>query len=247
MVDVDNQDAFKPDDVEVILKVVVVVPLVCDDDADIVVKDVVAVVVLLRLLLFCDVVMELVYQDYDADVYLVVDDSVCSCSDVDVLLNAHSDVVVAHDDQLDVDDVLMLILDAILISDVVVVILVLYDVVADPDALRISLLDGLLSLYVVCIYVADVSASAIVGAWAAFVVASLVRVASVLWMPPLKMYSLSLSDVDLSLLCADAVLSLCDVVVALCCRCCCSLLVVGVEDEDDDGEQVFVHSSCGRA
>ena len=81
----------------------------------------------------------------------------------------HSDVVV-HDDQLDVDDVLILILDAILISDA-----------ADPDALCISLLDGLLSLYVVCIYIADVSAEA------ASVVAILVGMASMLWMPPLKM------------------------------------------------------------
>ena len=52
---------------------------------------------------------------------------------------------------------------------------------ADPDALCISLLDGLLSLYVVCIYIADVSAEA------ASVVASLVGMASMLWMPPLKM------------------------------------------------------------
>ena len=103
----------------------------------------------------------------------------------------HSDAVV-HNDQLDVDDVLIRILDAILISDVAVVILVLCDVVADPDALCISLLDGLLSLYVVCIYVADVSAIANVDAKAAFVVASLVGVASVLWMPPLKMRTLCL-------------------------------------------------------
>ena len=46
--------------------------------------------------------MELVYRDDDVDVYLVVDDMVYfCCSDVDVLLNVHSDVVV-HDDQLDV-------------------------------------------------------------------------------------------------------------------------------------------------
>ena len=135
----------------------VVVPLVCDDDlvdldVDVVVKVVVVVVVvdvvLLCLLLLYDVVMELVCQDDDADVYLVVDDVVYSCSAVDILLDVHSDVAV-HDDQLDVDDVLILILDAILISDAAV---------DDPDALCISLLDGLLSLDVVCIYVADVSA-----------------------------------------------------------------------------------------
>ena len=163
MVDVDDQDAFEADAVEVVLNAVVV-PLVCDDDlvdldVDIVVKVVVVVVVvdvvLLCLLLLYDAVMELVCQDDDADVYLVVDDVVYSCSAVGILLDVHSDVVV-HDDQLDVDDVLILI--AILISDAAVVILVLYDVAADPDALCISLLDGLLSLYVVCIYVADVSA-----------------------------------------------------------------------------------------
>ena len=69
---------------------------------------------------------------------------------------------------------------SILISDVAVVISLLYDVAADPDALCISLLDGLLSLYVVCIYVADVSAIAVVDAEAAFVVASLVGMAFML-------------------------------------------------------------------
>ena len=53
---------------------------------------------------------KLVYQDDDADFHLVVDDVVYLSSDVDVLLDVHSDVVV-HDDQLDVDDVLTFILD----------------------------------------------------------------------------------------------------------------------------------------
>ena len=44
---------------------------------------------------------------------------------------------------------------SLFVSDVVVGIRVLYTVVADHDALYISLLDGLLSLYVVCLY-ADV-------------------------------------------------------------------------------------------
>ena len=177
MVDVDDQVAIEADAVEAVLDAVIVL-LVCDDDlvdldVDVVVKVVVVVVVvdvvLLCLLLLYDVVMELLCQDDDADVYLVVDDVVYSCSAVDILLDVHSDVVV-HDDQLDVDDVLILIFDAILISDA-----------ADPDALCISLLDGLLSLYVVCIYIADVSAEA------ASVVASLVGMASMLWVPPLKM------------------------------------------------------------
>ena len=61
---------------------------------------------------------------------------------------------------------------------------------------------------------------------------------------------LSLSDVDLYLIYADAVFFLCDTAVAVschCCCCCCSLLAVEVEDEDDAGEQVFVHSSCSCA
>ena len=96
----------------------VIILLVCDDDlvdldVDVVVKVVVVVVVvdvvLLCLLLLYDVVMELVCQDDDVDVYLVVDDVVYSCSAVDIVLDVHSDVVV-HDDQLDVDDVLILIL-----------------------------------------------------------------------------------------------------------------------------------------
>ena len=173
MLDDDDQDAFEADAVVVVLNAVVR-PLVCDDDlvdldVDVVVKVVVVVVVvvvvdvvLLCLLLLYDVVMELVCQDGDADVYLVVDDVVYSCSIVDMLLDVHSDVVV-HDDQLDVDDVLILIFDALLTSDV-----------ADPDALCISLLDGFLSLHVVCIYIVDVSAEA------AFVVASLVGMASML-------------------------------------------------------------------
>ena len=186
MVNVDDQDAFEADVVEVVLNVVVV-PLVCDDDiveldVEIVVTVVVVVVVvdvvLLCLLLLYDVVMELVCQDDDVDVYLVVDDVVYFCSVVDVLLEVHSDVVV-HDDQLDVDDVLILILDAILISDAAVVI-VLYDVAAGHDGLCISLLDGLLSLYVVCVYVADVSAIAVVDVETAFVVASLVGMALML-------------------------------------------------------------------
>ena len=73
-----------------------------------------------------------------ANVYLVVDDVVYSFSDVDALLDVHSDAV--HDDQLDADDVLILILDATLIYAVIVVILLLYDVVADPGAFCISLL-----------------------------------------------------------------------------------------------------------
>ena len=102
MVDVDDQDAFEADAEEVVLNAVVV-PLVCDDDlvdldVDVVVKVVVVVVVvdvvLLCLLLLYDIVMELVCQDDDADVYLVVDDVVYSCSAGDVLLDAHSDVVV---------------------------------------------------------------------------------------------------------------------------------------------------------
>ena len=81
----DDQNAFEADDVEVAFKVVVVVPLVCDDDlidldVDIVVKVGVVVVgvdvVLLCLLLPYDVVMEFVYQDDDTDVYLVVEDVV---------------------------------------------------------------------------------------------------------------------------------------------------------------------------
>ena len=63
-------------------------------------------------------------------------------------------------------------------------------------------------------------------------------------MPPLVMYSLSLSDVDLSLLCVDAVLSLSDVVVAVCCHCFGSILVVvEAKDEYEVGEQVLAHSS----
>ena len=130
--------------------------------------------------------MELVSQDDDADVYLVVVDVDYFCSDVDVLLDVHADIVV-HNDQLGVDDVLTLILDAVLMSDVVVDILVLYDVVADHDALCISLPHGLLNLYVVCINADDVvaiamSSFAFVDAEAAFIVASLVGVASLLWM-----------------------------------------------------------------
>ena len=93
-----------------------------------------------------DVVMGLVYQDDNADVYLVVDDVVYSCCGVDVLVDVHSDAVVC-DDQNDVDDVLVLILDAVLIADVVVVVVdvhVLY-VVADHDTLCVSMLDGLRS------------------------------------------------------------------------------------------------------
>ena len=165
--------------------------------------------------------MGLVYQYDDADIYLIVDDVIYSFSDGNVLLDVHSDVV--HDDQLDVDDVLILILDGIIMPVVVVDILVLCDVVADHDALCISLLDGLLSRYVVGIYADNVVAMAmsnfaVVDAGAAFVVASLVGVASLLWMPPLELYS-SLSDVDLPLLRADDVLFLFDVVVAVCCHC----------------------------
>ena len=169
------------------------------------------------------------------------------CSDVDILLDVHSGDVV-HDDQV-AADVLILIVDAIIVSDVVVV-LTLYDVIADPDALRISLFDGILSLYVICIYADDgfaiaMSSLAVVDAEIAFVVASLVGVASLLWTPPLDMYSLCLMLI--SLCCgADVVLSLSDVVVAVCCHCCCYfccfLLVVVVEDEDDVCEQVFAHT-----
>ena len=122
MVDVDDQDAFEADAVEVVLDAVIIL-LVCDDDlvdldVDVVVKVVLVVVVvdvvLLCLLLLYDAVMELVCQDDDANVYLVVDDVVYSCCAVDILLDVHSDVVV-HNDQLDVDDVLILIFDAILI------------------------------------------------------------------------------------------------------------------------------------
>ena len=63
-----------------------------------------------------------------------------------------------------------------------------------------SLLDGLLSLYIVCIYVDDVDnvdtvalfTFAAVDVQGACVVASLVRVVSSLWMPRLKMYALCL-------------------------------------------------------
>ena len=84
MVVVDDQDASEADDAEVVLNVAVI-PLVCDDDivdldVEVAVKIVVVVVVvdvvLLCLLLLYDVVMELVCQDDDADVYLVVDDVV---------------------------------------------------------------------------------------------------------------------------------------------------------------------------
>ena len=75
----------------------------------------------------------------------------------------------------------------------------------------ISLLDAFLSLHTVR-YVDDVvaiaiSSFAVVDAKTVFVATSLVGVASLLWMPPLDMYSLSLylSDVDLSLLYASAV------------------------------------------
>ena len=94
--------------------------LVCDDDlvdldVDVVAKVVVVIVVVVDVVLLCllllyDVVMELVCQDDDADVYLAVDDVVYFCSAVDILLDVHSNVVV-HDDQLAVDDVLILILD----------------------------------------------------------------------------------------------------------------------------------------
>ena len=67
---------------------------------------------------------DVVYQDDDVDVYFVVDDVVYFCSAVDVLLNVRSDDVV-HDGQLGVDDMRMLIPDAILTSDVVVHIFVL--------------------------------------------------------------------------------------------------------------------------
>ena len=79
MVDVDDQDAFVADAVEVVLDAVIIL-LVCDDDlvdldVDVVVKVVVVVVVvdvvLLCLLLLYDVVMELVCQDDDADAILL--------------------------------------------------------------------------------------------------------------------------------------------------------------------------------
>ena len=120
-----DQDSFEADDAEVVFDFVVA-PLVCDDDlvdldADVVVKfGVGGVVVLLCLLLLYDVVMELVYQDDDdhVDVYFAVVGFVHSlCSDVNVLLDVRPDVVM-HNDQLDIDDVLMLTLDAILIFDV---------------------------------------------------------------------------------------------------------------------------------
>ena len=67
------------------------------------------------------------------------------------------------------------------------------------------------------------SRRAVVDPEVAFVVASLVGVASLLWMPPL---SCTLYRMLVSLLYADDVLCLSDVVVAVCCHSCCSLLVV---------------------
>ena len=188
-----------------VFEVVVVVaePLVCSDsvvdfDAHAIVEVIVIVVVVVDVVLLCpllpyEAVMELLYQDDDVDFYLAVDDVVYACSDVDVLLDMCSDVVV-RDDQLDVRGMLMLTLDALLISDVVVVTLVLYNVVVDNDALCISLLDGLLSLYV-CIYVADVvvtavSRSADADVEAAFVNSWPCSGCILLRIPPLKVYSL---------------------------------------------------------
>ena len=71
-------------------------------------------------------------------------------------------------------------------------------VVVDQEVLCISLLDGFLCLYVVCIYVDDEDAVAMSNCVvvddikAAFVVANLVGGASLLWVPPLEMHSLSI-------------------------------------------------------
>ena len=155
-------------------------------------------------------------------------------SDVDVLLDARSDVIV-HDDQLYVDDVLMPTLYSILISDVVVNILVLCDVAV--SMLFASLLMMLLLLLRLTLLLLMVRVF--------LVVASLVGVASLL-----EMYSLSLFlMLTSSLLYVDIMSFLSGVVVAECCHSCCwsHLVAAVVKDEDDIGEQTFVHIHYGCA